>query len=174
MYRILVSMKRVLLVLVTSFVLLFSSNSLAGSFSFGLSLQSFSSISFIPFPVGHIGYDFGSASEGFSLEATILPFLIINHIGAQGFYRIPALDNGSNVYVGAGASLTFVILAFPDAGGAGGFGHVYGLVGWEAPINRDYTYFLEVAPGVNPTFGSFLLRISLGLRAHRTEFPTRF
>jgi hypothetical protein len=167
-------MKRVLLILITSIALLGSSNSLAGSFSFGLSLQSFSSVSFIPFPVGHIGYDFGSASEGFSLEATILPLIILNHIGAQGFYRIPVLDNGSNLYVGAGASLTLFVLAVVDGGFASGFGHIYGLFGWEGPISRDYTYFLEVAPGVNPTFGSFLLRISLGLRAHRTEFPTRF
>jgi hypothetical protein len=168
------AMKRVLLTLITSIALLGSSSGLAGSFSFGLSLQSFSAISFIPFPVGHIGYDFGSASEGFGLEATILPLIIINHIGVQGFYRIPVLENGSNVYVGAGASLTLFVFAVPDGGGAGGFSHVYGLVGWEAPINRDYTYFLEVAPGVNPFQGGFVLRFSLGLRAHRTEFPTRF
>lgn len=167
-------MKRVLAVLIASLALLGSSQSLAGSFSFGLSLQSVSTISFIPFPVGHIGYDFGSASEGFSLEATILPFLIINHIGVQGFYRVPVLDNGSNVYVGAAASLTLFVIPGADAPPGFGFSHVYGLVGWEAPINRDYTYFLEVAPGVNPFQGGFVLRFSLGLRAHRTEFPTRF
>jgi hypothetical protein len=167
-------MKRILVVLIASFVFLGSSNGLAGSFSFGLSFESFSSLRFIPFPVGHIGYDFGSASDGFSLEATILPFVLINHIGAQGFYRIPVFENGANVYVGAGASLTFIIFAFPDAGFEAGFSHVYGLVGWEAPINADYTYFFEVAPGVDPFLGNFALHFNLGLRAHRTEFPRRF
>ena len=170
----LVSMKRILLVLAVSLATFGSGNSLAGSFSFGLSLQSVSTVSFIPYPVGHIGYDFGSASEGFSLEATILPFIIINHIGVQGFYRFPVLDNGSNVYVGAAASLTLFAIPAVDAPPGFGFSHVYGLIGWEAPINPDYTYFLEVAPGMNPFLGTFVLRISLGLRAHRTEFPTRF
>lgn len=166
-------MKRVLLGLVAALALLGTPAS-ARSFSFGLSLHSFSAASFILFPVGHIGYDFGTASEGFCLEATIAPWIIINTIGAQGFYRIPVLGDGSNLYVGAGASHTFSLFGAPDVFNFSfGFTHVYGLVGWEGPINPDYTYVPEIAPGVNPTVGSFVLRIALGLRAHRAEFPVR-
>lgn len=108
-------MKRILVAIIACWALTVGTAAHAGSFSFGLGLQSFSATSFIPFPVGHIGYDFGSASEGFSFEATIAPWIIINNIGVQGFYRIPVLGDGSNLYVGAGAAYTFSLLALPDA-----------------------------------------------------------
>jgi hypothetical protein len=167
-------MKRILIVLTILVSLLVSSQSLASSFSFGISLQAVTDLKRI-FPLGaiQIGYDFGTASEGFSLEAYGFTIFLINELGLQGFYRFPVSSDGSNLYVGAGASVLVAFACCVDASGSGGFLHVHGLVGWEAPINPDYTYFLEAAPGINTNNGDFFLRFSIGLRAHRTEFLTR-
>ena len=154
----------------------------AGSFSFGISLQAFgltpqgsSDFRIVPLPAIRFGYDFGSASEGFSLEASLFSLLFINQAGVQGFYRIPILSDSSNLYLGAGVTGFLFIPIFVDFNGGGsGFAFVHGLLGWEAPINPDYTYFLELSPGINPSSGSFAFGFSIGLRAHRTEFPTRF
>jgi hypothetical protein len=167
-------MKRILIVLIASIALLGSSQSQAGSYSFGISLQAVTDLKRV-FPLGaiQIGYDFGTASEGFSLEAYGFTIFLVNELGLQGFYRFPLASDGSNVYVGAGASLLFAFLCCADASGAGGFFHPHGLIGWESPINSDYTYFLEAAPGVRTDSGDFFLRVSLGLRAHRSEFLNR-
>jgi hypothetical protein len=180
-------MKRILIVLIASIALLGSSQSLAGSFSFGISLQT---IRYIPIPHIHFGYDFGTASEGFSLEASLFTLLFINDISVNAMFRIPVLEDGSNAYVGAGASAA-VLLFLPgvsaqsptDSVGtnpSNSFSpliasNLYGIIGWEGRINLDYTYFFEVAPGVSLSRGNeFEVRFTLGLRAHRTYFPTRF
>jgi hypothetical protein len=177
-------MKRILIVLITSLALLGSSQSLAGSYSFGISLQAVTDLKRV-FPLGaiQIGYDFGTASEGFSLEAYGFTLLFFTQIGLQGFYRIPVSSDGANLYVGAGA---FVFVGFvpgvqvatPDLGSGSSSSLssplvAHGLIGWEAPINSDYTYFLEAAPGVRTESGDFFLRVSIGLRAHRSEFLNR-
>jgi hypothetical protein len=168
-------MKQILIVLIASIAFLGSSQSYASSYSFGVSFQGITDLKrTFPFGAIQIGYDFGTASEGFSLEAYGFPLFIINELGIQGFYRFPILSDGSNLYVGAGTSLFLAILCCVDASGGGGFFHAHGLIGWEAPINPDYTYFLEAAPGVRTDTGEFFLRFSLGLRAHRSEFRTRF
>jgi hypothetical protein len=167
-------MKRILIALIASIALLGSSQSQASSFSFGISFQAMTNLKTVfPFGAIGIGYDFGTASEGFSLEAYGFPLFIINELGIQGFYRFPISSDGSNFYVGAGTSLFLAILCCVDASGGGGFFQAHGLIGWESPINSDYTYFLEAAPGVRTDNGDFFLRIGLGLRAHRTEFLTR-
>ncbi len=160
-------MKRNLLALVTSIVLIYSSQSLAGSFSFGLSLQSGSEVRFFPLLHAHFGYDFGSASDGPSIEASLFTVLIINRIAAQAFYRVPVLEDGSNVYGGAGAAF-YYFTGLVDAGPASSWG-AFGLLGWESALTKDYTYFLEVAPGVQftPTGSGFSVRLIAGLRAHR-------
>ena len=167
-------MKRILIVLMASIALLGSSQAQAGSFSFGISLQAITDFKTV-LPLGSVqlGYDFGTASEGFSLEAYGFTIFLINELGLQGFYRFPVSNDGANLYVGGGASLFFGFLCCVDASGGGGLFHAHGLIGWEAPINTDYTYFLEAAPGVRTDSGDFVMRISLGLRAHRTEFLNR-
>jgi hypothetical protein len=167
-------MKRILIVLIASIAFLGSSQSRASSFSFGISLQAVTDFKSV-FPLGaiQIGYDFGTASEGFSLEAYGFTIFLINELGLQGFYRFPVSNDGTNLYVGAGASLLFAVACCVDASGGGGFFHAHGLFGWEAPINSDYTYFLEAAPGFRTNNGDFFLRLSLGLRAHRSEFLNR-
>jgi hypothetical protein len=178
------TVKRILIVLITSIALLGSSQSQASSYSFGITLQAITDLEQIfPFGAIHLGYDFGTASEGFSLEAYGFTLLFVTEIGVQGFYRIPTSSDGSNLYVGAG---TFVFVGFvpgvqvstPDFGSGSSSSLssplvAHGLIGWEAPINPDYTYFLEAAPGVRTNIGDFFLRVSLGLRAHRTEFLNR-
>jgi hypothetical protein len=181
-------MKRILIVLIASVALLGSSQSQASSFSFGISLQGITDLKSV-FPLGaiQIGYDFGTASEGFSLEAYGFTLLFFTEIGVQGFYRIPVSipvsNEDSNIYVGAGALLFVgfvpgVQASTPDLGSGSSSSLssplvVHGLIGWEAPINSEYTYFLEAAPGFRTNTGDFFLRISLGLRAHRTEFLNR-
>jgi hypothetical protein len=180
-------MKRILIVLIASIALLDSSQSQAGSFSFGISLQT---IRYIPVPHIHFGYDFGTPSEGFSLEASLFTLLFVNDISLNVMYRIPVLEDGSNVYVGAGASAAILLFlpglqsqtptdsSFASTGNS--FtpliaSNLYGIIGFESNINSDYTYFFEVAPGVSLSRGNeFEVRLTLGLRAHRTEFPTRF
>jgi hypothetical protein len=177
-------MKRILIVLIASIALLGSSQSQASSFSFGISLQGITDLKSV-FPLGafQIGYDFGTASQGISLEAYGFTLLFFTEIGVQGFYRIPVSNEGSNLYVGAGA-LNFVGFvpgvqaSTPDLGSGASSSLssplvAHGLIGWEAPINADYTYFIEAAPGVRTDSGNFFLRVSLGLRAHRTEFLNR-
>jgi hypothetical protein len=180
-------MKRILIVLIASIALLGSSQSQAGSYSFGISLQNFG---YYPVPHVHIGYDFGTAVEGFSLEVSLFTLLFVNDIGLNAMYRFPVVADGSNIYAGAGASM-FVLLFIPGAQSTPASDssmpsvvntsfsplvapQVYGTIGWEAPINSNYTYFLEVSPGIAfSTVQTFLLRFTIGLRAHRTEFLTR-
>jgi hypothetical protein len=161
------AMNRLLIVLITSFVLICSSQGYADSFSFGLSLQSGSEVRFFPLLHAHFGYDFGSASDGPSLEASLFTVLIINRIAAQAFYRMPVLEDGSNVYGGAGAAF-YYFTGLVDAGSASSWG-AFGVIGWESPLTKDYTYFLEVAPGAQftPTGSGFSIRLIAGLRAHR-------
>ncbi len=160
-------MKRVLLVIIASLVLIGSSNGLADSFSFGLSLQSGSELRFFPLLHAHFGYDFGSASDGPSLEASLFTVLILNRIAVQAFYRVPVVGDGSNVYGGAGAAF-YYFTGLVDAGPASSWG-AFGVIGWESQLTKDYTYFLEVAPGVQftPTGSGFSVRLIAGLRAHR-------
>ena len=167
-------MKRILIVLIASIALLGSSQSQAGSFSFGISFQVNTNLkTVLPFGAIQFGYDFGTASEGFSIEAYGFPLFIVNELGLQAFYRFPISSDGSNLYVGGGGALFLAILCCVDASGGGGFFQAHGLIGWESPINPDYTYFLEAAPGVRTDTGEFFARISVGLRAHRTEFLNR-
>jgi hypothetical protein len=181
-------MKRILIVLIASIALLDSSQVQASSFSFGISFQNFG---YYPIPHVHIGYDFGTASEGFSLEASLFTLLFVNDIGLNAIYRFPVIADGSNIYAGAGASM-FVLLFLPGAQSSPvsdppmpavvntSFSPlvaplVYVTIGWEAPVNSDYTYFLEVSPAIAfSSVQTFLIRFTIGLRAHRTEFPTRY
>jgi hypothetical protein len=177
-------MKRILIVLIVSIALLGSSQSQASSFSFGISLQGITDLKSV-FPLGaiQIGYDFGTALEGFSLEAYGFTLLFFTEVGVQGFYRVPVSNEGSNIYVGAGALLFVgfvpgVQASTPDLGSGSSSSLnsplvAHGLIGWEAPINSDYTYFLEAAPGFRINNGDFFLRVGLGLRAHRSEFLNR-
>jgi hypothetical protein len=160
-------MKRVLTVLIASLALLGSSQGSASSFSFGLSLQSGSEVRFFPLLHAHLGYDFNSASDGLSLEASLFTVLIINRIAAQAFYRVPVLEDGSNVYGGVGAAF-YYFTGLVDAGSASAWG-AFGVIGWESALTKDYTYFLEVAPGAQftPTGSGFSVRLIVGLRAHR-------
>jgi hypothetical protein len=177
-------MKRILIVLTAVIALLCSSQSQAGSYAFGISLQAITDLKRV-YPLGpiQIGYDFGTASEEFSLEAHGFTLLFITEIGVQGFYRLPVSNEGSNIYVDTGALLFVgfvpgVQASTPDLGSGSSSSLssplvAHGLIGWEAPIKPDYTYFLEAAPGLRTNNGDFFLRVSLGLRAHRTEFLNR-
>jgi hypothetical protein len=160
-------MKRIWVVVVAFLVLLGSSQGQAGSFSFGLSLQSGSEVRFFPLLHAHFGYDFGSASDGPSLEASLFTVLIINRIAVQAFYRVSVLEDGSNIYGGAGAAF-YYFTGLVDAGPASSWG-AFGVIGWESTLTKEYTYFLEVAPGVQftPTGSGFSVRLIAGLRAHR-------
>jgi hypothetical protein len=177
--------KRILIVLTALVALLGSSQTLASSFSFGISFQT---IRYIPIPHIHLGYDFGTASEGFSLEASLFTLLFVNDLGVTATYRIPVAADGSNVYVGVGASVVVLLFVSGAQSSSPTIGSVpasadapapfiasaFGVIGWEAPIGQDYTYFLEIAPGVSLTSGNaFEIRFTLGLRAHRETFPTR-
>lgn len=178
-------MKRILIVLIAT-IAFGSSQSQAGSFSFGISLQT---IRYIPVPHVHFGYDFGTPSEGFSLEASLFTLLFVNDISLNAMYRIPVLDDGSNAYVGAGASAAILLFLpgvqaqTPTDSSSASTGNsftplvasnLYGIIGFEGKINSDYTYFFEVAPGVSLSRGNeFEVRLTLGLRAHRTKFSNR-
>lgn len=166
--RILIGMKRNLIVLVTSVVLLCSSNGLAGSFSCGLSVQALVESRVTPLlPVLHVGYEFGTPSDGPSIEASLFSWIIVNRFAFQAFYRVPVDSGGSNVYFGAGAAY-FYFTGLVDAGPSSSYA-AFGLIGWEARIDREYTYFVEVAPGarwVNDQ-PAFSLRIAVGARTYR-------
>lgn len=100
------------------------------------------SVSPLPFPGVHIGYDVADGANSFGARLS-LNYFIFGSVALDGYYRLRLEVNGSNVYLGAGAEYQFI--AFDTITE---FYGLHALVGYEWRFEGYLALFIEVTPGV--------------------------
>jgi hypothetical protein len=138
---ILIDMKKIWLALIALLAISSHQQVLAGDAYFGIGSFGFA---YVPLPAIQIGYDFDSRSSGFGVRGAVMPFILLDQILIDAYYRVPLNEDGFNAYVGAGVGGLYLNLF-----GLTSIGLVYahGLLGLAGNIDSDHTWFLEFTPG---------------------------